>query len=132
MCLVLEALLAGSVQASIQPVNSVIGTGGTALQLQISEAIYNSAGQLVSSAAVGDTIEGIFVITSITSNGAGYYPPTTGNVEFTGVFDEYVAGTDGSPANLVLEADNATNNPTGYNVLGSKAMTGATFQSDLR
>jgi hypothetical protein len=114
--------------------NSVL-SGYTALQFNDYENAYDSNGNIVPvtgpgarNLQPGDTLQGVFVVTDAQSQGGDYYIPQLGNpyVEITGVFDEYVSafvttGSEGA-GYYVLTPDTTS-------TLGSKAISGATFQS---
>jgi hypothetical protein len=129
--IVLQALLASSAHAALQDPNTLL-SGYSTLKFYDYENIYDPTGTIVpvsgagaATAQVGDSIEGVFVVTSMANQGgASYVPQVAGNVEFTGVFDEYVAGIVGTGSNAyyILTPDTTS-------VVGQKAISGAQFQS---
>ncbi len=121
-------------------------SGNVSFSLHDYENLYDSNGSLLVSSGTpsrlaqpGDTVQGVFVITTLAnSNTAGSgYNPDAGGVELTGVFDEYVqsfvatGGSNGSGlANgyFVLVPDTLANNPNA-GIQGAKAVSGTAFQS---
>lgn len=87
------------------------------------ENVYDASGNLLGAPATvvaGDTIQGVFVVDSVSSASGAVYSPDQGGVELTGVFDAYVSSaTDGQ---LQLTPDNTSN-------VGGKAISGSAFQS---
>jgi hypothetical protein len=117
-------MMVGSAHAVLQSPNSLLG-GLTSYGLNDFENLYDSSGAIVSTrfAQAGDTLQGVFVITSV-ANAAGtahYDPATAGNVQLTGIFDELVSGKDAA-GNYILVPDTTT-------VLGSKPLSGSGYQS---
>jgi len=123
VCLVLEAMLAASAQASVVSDASGFLSGKTVLDFRDYENIYDPSGNIVTTgvATAGDTIQGVFFVNFITNNGKDNSGYNVNTLELTGVFDQLVGPNDAF-GNQVLSPDNTT-------TTGSKALSGATFQS---
>ncbi len=132
-CFVLQALVASGLHAAIATdANELLG-GLTTYSLHDYENIYDPNGDLVTNrlAQAGDTIQGVFVINSVSNQyGTANYAPNAGGsaVELTGVFDEYISSTTVSGSNVYY---NLTPDFTTAVGSGSQAkfMSGATFQT---
>jgi hypothetical protein len=112
--------------------NDLLG-GLTGYKLNDYENLYDSSGNVVTNriAQPGDTIQGVFVITSVqNAKGTALYGPAAGipgTVELTGVFDEAVLSVSPSGyTNLGVDTSTATGSGS-----QAKFMSGAAFQSNF-
>jgi hypothetical protein len=132
-CFALQTLTAASVYAAATTPNQLLG-GLTTYKLNDYENLYDSNGNVVTGrlAQAGDSLQGVFVITSVQNAlGTASYGPAAnvpGSVELTGVFDELVSSvtTVGSNVYTNLVPDNTTAVGSGSQ---AKFMSGAAFQA---
>src|SRR6516162_305360 len=95
-CFALQSLMAGSGYAAVATAPNQLLGGLTTYKLNDYENLYDSNGNVVTNrlAQAGDTLQGVFVITSVQNAfGTAQYGPAAGipgSVELTGVFDELV------------------------------------------
>jgi hypothetical protein len=129
LCFVGASAQAGTIAMSP---NDLLG-GLTGYKLNDYENLYDSAGNVVTNrvAQPGDTIQGVFVITSVqNAQGTALYGPAAtiaGSVELTGVFDEAVLSV--SPGGYTnFGVDTSTGTGSGSQ---AKFMSGAAFQSSF-
>lgn len=123
-CFMIHVVAAGSAQAVAITANGLLG-GRTIYAINEYENLYDSSGNVVTSRVgqAGDSIQGVFVATQVSNQiGSAFYAPfIAGGVELTGVFDEFVAGTDA--------AGNSIFTPDSTSVTSGKAISGAAFQA---
>jgi hypothetical protein len=107
-------------------------SGLTSYKLFDYENLYDSGGNVVTNrtAQLGDTVQGVFVITSVQNESGAYYGPPidfAGSVELTGVFDLAVLSVSPSGyVNLGVDTTSATGGGS-----QAKFMSGAAFQSSF-
>ncbi len=117
-------LVAVSADASSLPATTPneLLAGVTGLTSLDYENLYDPNGNIATSPAIGDTIQGVVVVNQVSNTkGKYYYSPVAGTTELTGVFDAQISGID-SAGNLILVPDTTA-------VVGQKALSGAAFQA---